>query len=202
MNTNILCLIAAPFVLAALFDVNNWLKRAQTTVDARGNELAVASHGAGFLALASLAVWIVGPAEFLRFMRDAPSAFPDDWIHWLPALAFVAAVGWGFLWLVSGARRSLAWAGYRDSRFLTRAIVKIAIGGGLWLAFWNPSSSWSRDAVAWLTFARMMPTTGGCLMALIAWLIVTGCTKFLLVMWPRFVSARGAVADDIAAQEF
>jgi hypothetical protein len=172
-----------PFALVA--DVLFWFQWARTRGDVRANELAIASHGAGFLALAVLAVWWAGPALSLQFMLDAPGA-SADWVHRVGALLAVAAVVAGLLWFFSGARRSLAWAGFRDSRLIARAVVKIGFGAALWWAVWYPPVSWPRV----------------CIDAAIVWLLVTGATKLLLVVVPRFGSARGLVEEDIEAQRF
>jgi len=175
---------AALVPVALLSDIWLWFKRARTTPDPRGNELAIASHGAGFLSLAVLAVWIAGPLQTLAFMIAAPGAFPTEWIHWIPALALAAAVLLGVVCLLTGARRSMAWAGFRDSRYLTRAVVKIAFGAAVWWSFWILPASSSGELVTWMAVARLLPWSRACILALILWLVVTGATKFLLVALP------------------
>ena len=200
----ILALFLAPLLLALLIDVLNLVGRWRTFVQRqqpREAELLRASHGFAVLVMAATALYAAGAAEINRFI-DALRAAPSDPWHLVPAVVFAGVVLWGAVWTISGVRRSLAWAGYRDSRLLTRAGVKIALGVGVWLLFWYPPASWPREVLAWLTVARTMPESGACIVALMIWLLVTGCTKFLLVMWPRSGSAKEDVADDIAAQEF
>jgi hypothetical protein len=193
---------AALLPVALLMDVWALLKRARSTPDPRANELAIASHGAGFLALAALAVWIAGPSQTLAFMLAAPAAFPDDWMHWLPALALAVAVGGGLLSLMTGARRSLAWAGFRDARLLSRAVVKIGMAATVWWVFWYAPSSGHASWLAWLAVARLLPWSRACIVAVIVWLVVTGSTKFLLVIWPRFASAIERVIQNIKEHEW
>jgi hypothetical protein len=163
--------------------------------------LAVASHGAGFLALAVLAVCVAGSSQAMRFMLDAPDA-SASWLHRIGALLAVAWAVAGLLWFLSGARRALAWAGFHDSRLITRALVKIGFGAALWWAVWYPPMSWPRDVLLWMAYARAMPISRVCIEAMIIWLLVTGTTKLLFVVMPRFGSARREVEDDIEAQEF
>jgi hypothetical protein len=190
---------ALPFVLIS--DVLFLFKLARTSGDLRANELAIASHGAAFLALAVLSVWLAGWAQAMQFMLSAPGA-SADWLHRAVALLAVAFVVASLLWFFSGARRSLAWAGFHDSRLITRALVKIAFGAALWWAVWYPPASWPRDVLAWIAWARDMPISRVCIEAVIVWLVVTGATKFLLVVWPRFGTARALVTEDIDAQRF
>jgi hypothetical protein len=197
--TLIVYLAALPFALVS--DVVFWFKRARTTSDVRANELAVASHGAGFLALAVLAVCVAGSSQAMRFMLNAPDA-SADWLHRVGALLAVAWAVAGLLWFFSGARRSLAWAGFRDSRLIMRAVVKIGFGAALWWAVWYPPASWPRDVLLWMAYARAMPISRVCIDAAVVWLVVTGAVKLLLVVVPRFASARGLVEEDIEAQRF
>jgi hypothetical protein len=182
MEIFVYLLIALPFALLLVADVVYWLNRARNQSDARANELAVASHGAGFLALAVLAVWWAGPAVAWRFIAGAPDA-SADWLHRFCALAAVAWVAGGLLWFVSGARRSLTRAGVRDSRLIARALVKMVFGAALWWAVWYAPASWPGDVLKWIGFARAMPISCICIEAATVWLLVTGATKLLLILW-------------------
>lgn len=175
----IVSIILLPVTL--VMNIFHWSGSYRTFIqrqEPRAQELTKASHGAAVLALAGLLLYTAGAPVITRFLA-ALRAAPDDPWHLFPALAFAGVVLWGLLWLVSGARRSLAFAG-RDSRYLTRAVVKIALGVGLWLAFWHPPLSWSVSIGA----VRSVPFSAVAVVGVVAWLTVTGLTKFLLVALP------------------
>jgi hypothetical protein len=190
----ILALLAVlPLVL--LFDVLHLVGRWRMFIQRqqpRDAELLRASHGAAVLVIVALALYAVGVPEVIRFI-DALRAAPADPWHFLPALAVAGVVLWGVLWLASGARRSLTYKG-RDSRLLTRAGVKILFGGAVWSVLWHPPASWAPDVLLWIAVARSVPYSRFALVALIAWLTVTGCTRFLLVAVPMAGNALRIVA--------
>jgi hypothetical protein len=149
----------------------------------REAELLKASHGAAVLAICGLAAATVGAAAINRFIGELIAA-PDDPWHFGPALAVAGLVLWGLLWFVSGAKRSLGYAGFRDSRFITRAILKVALGAAVWWVFRNPPPSWSPDVLEWIAWARASTYARLAIDAVIIWLVVTGLVRFLLVALP------------------
>jgi len=163
----------------------------------RDAELLKASHGAAVLALCGLGLSTVGMAQIDEFVT-ALRAAPDDWKYAGGALAFAAVILWGVVWFVSGARRSLAWAGFRDSRLITRAMLKIGAAAAVWMIWHNPPLDW-----VWVYWLReVVPYSGPAVMVLVLWLGVTGAVKLVLVLWARHLAARDLVEQDIAAQEF
>jgi len=188
--------------VAALMDWHYWLRRAQTQGTPRENEIALASHGAGFLALCGLAVDRVGPTAFGEFLRNAVQGFPAEWMYWIPALIFAGFVRIGAVWFLSGANRSLTYAGFRDSRLLSRAIIKLGFGVFLVIAFWYPPAGWPPYFAAWLILLRLFEYTGPVVVGLVVWLLVTGSVRLVLVLWQRRSRARELVAADIAANKF
>lgn len=186
------CLILAPLAVLLLIDIRRWLGSYLTFIqrqDPRAQELTKASHGAAVLAFAGLLLYAAGAPAIVHFLA-ALRAAPDDPWHLFPALASAGVVLWGLLWVVSGARRSLAFAG-RDSRYLTRAVVKIALGVGVWLAFWHPPASWAASIGA----ARSVPFSDVAVAGVVAWLTITGLTKFLLVAIPAAGKAAKVIKD-------
>jgi hypothetical protein len=181
----LLCLLP----VAAVCDVVYWLRRAQTQGDLRANELAIASHGGAFLGLAALGAWIMGPAKLAGLVLSAPAAFPEDWQVWVPAVALVTMVVLGLYWALTGGARSMALAGDRDARFITRALLKIATGAAFWWFIWHPLPSWPRDMLDWIVYLRTLPAGAVGIMAVTAWLVVTGLVRFLLVALPAAASA-------------
>src|SRR5271155_2721521 len=181
MFTILGCLLMLPF--AALADWLYWLKRARTKATPRECELAISSHGAGFLALCGFILWMMGPAEIRAFVM-ALWASPYDWTQCVPALVFAGFCWVGAGWFFSGARRAWQFAGFRDSRCIMRALVKISLGVGVWWVFAMPPAAWSPDVRAWVAVLWLFPYTGPVVEALVIWLLVTGGTKFLLVAVP------------------
>jgi hypothetical protein len=167
----------------------------------REAELAKASHGAAVLAIVGLGLFMAGAAEINGFL-GALIAAPSDWKYAGAAAAVALAVLWGGLWFVTGARRSLAYGGFRDSRIITRAVAKIAFGGVVWLLWNNPPASWPPDLLQWIGAARALPYSRFAIEAVIAWLVVTGFVKLVLVVWARISRARKDVIVDIDANEF
>jgi hypothetical protein len=163
----------------------------------RDAELMRCSHGAGILALFGLGLWTVGAAQIDAFL-SALRAAPDDWQYAGGALAFAAVALWGVVWFISGARRSLAFAGFRDSRLITRATMKIGAAAAVWMIWNYPPASWW----AWAYWLRAVPYSGAAVLAVVIWLGVTGLVKLVLVLWARYSAARDMVAQDIAAQDF
>jgi hypothetical protein len=204
----LLLFLAFPWLFAAvvfgvplLEDWHYWLMRAQRSGTSRENEIAIASHGAGFLALCGLVVDRVGgPGPFGQFLRDAVQGFPADWLYWIPALIFGLVVSTAAVWLLSGVNRSLTYSGFRDSRLLKRALLKLGCGGGLVVAFWYPH--WGPEITALLVVLRLDPYTGPFVVGLVVWLLVTAAVRLVLVLWQRRTDARGEVERDIAGQEF
>lgn len=167
----------------------------------REAELSKASHGAAVLAICALALDNLGAARIDAFLTALRAAPESPW-HFGPALAVAGVVGWGVLWTVTGARRAFWFASFRDGRIITRALVKIASGVGVYAVLWNPPASWSPDVLAWIAVARN--TAGGrfVIEALVLWLTVTGLVKLVLVFARRISRAREQVTVDIAAQQF
>jgi hypothetical protein len=167
----------------------------------REAELSKASHGAAVLAIVALALHGVGAARIDAFLTGLRTAPENPW-YFIPALAIAGLVGWGLLWTVTGARRAFWFASFRDGRLITRALVKIASGVGVYAVLWNPPAGWSPDVLAWIATARN--TAGGrfVIEALVLWLTVTGLAKMVLVFARRISRAREQVTVDIAAQQF
>jgi hypothetical protein len=193
--------ILVPIQLA--IDIVHWIGRYRNfhqRLEPRERELSKTSHGAGVLAICALLLNTIGAAAAEEF-ADALQA-SSDLRYWIPALLFAGAVLWGATWFLSGVNRSLAYAGFRDSRLINRALVKIAAGGGLYWLIWHPPASWWLSARASLAVARSL--TWPCFMieAVMLWLIVTGAVKLLLLLWQRRSLARVLVEQDIAAQQF
>jgi hypothetical protein len=156
------------------------------------------SHGAGVLALCALALWSVGAAQIDACLTALQRGGPDDWQYAGGAVAFGAVLVFGLLYFISGVRRSLAFAGFRDSRLITRAVAKIAFAAAVWMIWNKPPASLSAVAVVHL----VVPYSGDAVMAVVLWLGVTGSVKLVLVLWARYSAAREMVAQDIAAQDF
>ena len=146
--------LAIPFVL-----VSDWFVFLKG-LEPRERELTRASHGVAMILIVAFA-WhknliVLVPFEY----RTDTSA----------AAAFVVA--WGLSWVILGAGRSRF--GYRDGRLIGRAIVKVGLGLGLYfwlLPQWHLTEWWEvlvYDAAVAVSF----------------WCVVTGATKFVLLMRP------------------
>jgi hypothetical protein len=161
-------------LVPALRGYRNFL-RSQPPRDA---ELSKASHGAAVLAVVALALWFVGWPRIDAFLT-AFRAAPDSPLHLAVVAGVAGVVLWGVLWLVTGARRSLQFAG-RDSRVITRAALKISVGVGVWMIWNNPPASWW----PWVVLLHEVPYSAAVVAVLCGWLAVTGAAKMLLVALP------------------
>lgn len=162
--------LAVPVV--AFLDWFKWIKRQPT---GGPQELAKACHGAGLVAL--LAVWFCGSGEFDDFTYGLVTQ--QSLLCWLPII--VAA--WGLGWLLLNARYAAQAIGRPQRATMTvRALIKIAIGGVLWLGA-GPGN-----------LLVQLPA---------AWCLATGGTKLLLMIWGGArEKAYPMVEQDIAAKEF
>jgi hypothetical protein len=190
--------------LALLMDIFHWTGRYRQfhqRQQPREAELSKASHGAAVLAIVALALVRIGGDAINSFIGGLIEAPENPW-NFAPALLLAGLVLWGLLWFVTGARRALWFASFRDGRLITRAVCKMIFGAAVYAVAWRPPSSWPPDVLAWIAWARALPSARFAIEALVIWLTVTGLVKFLLVMWRRISRAREQVAADIAAQGF
>jgi hypothetical protein len=125
-------------------------------------ELTRASHGV-FMMLAAAAL------AYGNCWLGCTYLVPGEYQQWiLPSLGFIGL--WGLFWLVVGAARSRY---YRDYHLLGRAAAKVILGGALW--YWV--SDWPRDYnwQLWGWYGAMV---------CVAWCLVTGLTKSILLLRP------------------
>jgi hypothetical protein len=171
--------VAVPFVLLA-----DWLKFIKH-LPPREQNLTRASHGAGLLVFAALALREIIRVQGIGGFARGLSAMPDDPGLWVPALLWAITVVWGLVWFLVGCRRA---QGPRDGLLTTRAVVKSVVGfvaffvaqGGLVPADW-----WGAF------FIEMALFLGG------IWCVVTGLTKFVLLMRGGGGNAAGLVGEQI-----
>jgi hypothetical protein len=144
----------------------------------RDYELKLCSRAAGVLAVAARLLWqLAGWREVAAFLTVARTS--PDWEHGGAVLAVGGALLLASVFFVTGARRSLLFAGERDARRLAFSAVKIALGVGLWLVWNNPPADWA----AWAALLHSVPYSTVAIMALATWLAATGVVKFGLVAW-------------------
>jgi hypothetical protein len=178
--TVVVVVLLFPFalVVATLMDISavlNCFRRFLLRQSPREQELTKASWGAALLVIGAGVLWVAGSAHIQKCI-DALGAWPNDPLHWAPALVFLLVISWGVLWFLTGTRRALAFGQERDARLIIRALYKIAFGlviAILLSSYGGPPRYWPRvipiTVVTWPV------------LALVAWLTVTGATKFLLV---------------------
>jgi hypothetical protein len=177
MITALIVVIFFPFalVIALIRDfqaIANAFRRLEGRQSAFEQELTKASWGAAILVLGAGVLLVAGRARIQRCI-DALGAWPNDPQHGLAAIVFLLVIAWGLLWFTTGTRRALAFGQERDSRLITRALFKIASGLVIAILLWGPPAGCPHIIPA-------TPVTWPVL-ALVAWLIVTGAVKFLLV---------------------
>jgi hypothetical protein len=142
----------------------------------RDGELTRASHGMGILALLVVAglalrqIWRWQLSDFTAALQAG-----DPW-HWVPALLLLLVVTWAVVWVMTGTRRALRAGAERDSRIMTRSLLRIAAGLAVVLIVWNPPTQWAGLAA----LLRSVPYAQWAVIAVAAWLGVTGLVKFAL----------------------
>jgi hypothetical protein len=150
----------------------NFLRQQQP----RDGELTRASHGMGMLVLlvvAGIAMRQIWRWQFSDF-TDALQA-GDPW-HWVPALLVLLVVTWAVLWVMTGTRRALRAGAERDSRVMTRSLLKILAGLALVLIVCKPPDAWAGPVeLLW-----SVPYAPWAVIAVAAWLVVTGLVKFII----------------------
>jgi hypothetical protein len=170
-------LIALNLVVGFARGYRNFLHRQQP----RDGELTRASHGVGILVLLVLAgialrqVWRWQLSDLIGALRAG------DPLHWVPALLLLLVVTWGVLWVMTGVRRSIAFGAERDSRIITRAVLKILAGAALVLVLFKPPAQYAGA----IEFVRAVPYLPFAVLALAAWLSATGAVKFSLTLKGR-----------------
>ena len=168
-------LAAAPFMLLA-----DWFKYIRH-LPPREQNLARASHGAGMLVFACIALYVAGVGTFFR----ALGAGPAEPVLWASALLWIVTVIWGVSWLVIGCRRA---RGARDALLALRAAGKTAAGIAAFIVAQGglvPRDWWAADFI------------GIALLLAGIWCIVTGAVKFTLVMIGTGGGAERAVRRNI-----
>lgn len=155
-------LAALPFV--AVWDYFQFVERQPP----ERRELVKASHGAGVIALAAFLIWLPQGAQGFGDLAGALRAEPENPAYWVP----VAVLAWGLLWLVTGWHRAVK---FRDARIIARALVKIALGVGVFVYLRDHDLAAGRDAAAAWGFLVL-----GLYLAAV-WCVVTGTTKTLIL---------------------
>lgn len=168
-------LAAAPFMLLA-----DWFKFIRH-LPPREQNLARASHGAGMLVFAAIALYVAGFGTFFH----ALGAGPAEPVLWASALLLVATVVWGISWLIVGCRRA---RGARDALLALRAAGKI--GAGIAACIVAQGGYVPRDWSAADFIAAALLLIG-------VWCMVTGAVKFILVMIGTGGGAERAVRRNI-----
>jgi hypothetical protein len=140
------------------------------------------------LAIVARALFVIGEARIDSFLA-ALRAEPQNPLYSGPALAVAGVVLWAILWTVTGARRALWFGSFRDGRLITRDLVKIVAGAGIYAVMWNPPASWPASMLALIAAARASPYARFAVEALVIWLTVTGAVKLVLVVWRRISHA-------------
>lgn len=186
-------------LVPALRGYRNFL-RSQQPLD---GERTRASHGMGILVLLVVAglalryVWRWQLSDFTSALQGG-----NAW-HWVPALLLLLVLTWAVLWVMTGTRRALRAGAERDSRVMTRAVVKILAGAAVVFIVCKPPAQYA-GLVALLWSVPYLPYA---VMALAAWLAVTGLVKFALAaagrrkprtppVTPPKPPARDATADE------
>jgi len=174
-------IIGGLFALAFIIDhaprYLNFLRRQQP----RDGELTRASHGVGILVLLVIAgialrqVWRWQLSDFVGALQAG------DPLHWVPALLLLLVITWAVLWVMSGVRRSVAFGAERDSRIITRSVLKILTGAALVLVLFRPPQQYAGA----VEFVRSVPYLPFAVLAGAGWLASTGLMKFSLAIKGR-----------------
>jgi hypothetical protein len=142
----------------------------------RDGELTRASHGMGILVLLVVAglalrqIWRWQLSDFTNALQAG------DPLHWVPALLLLLVVTWGLVWVMTGTRRALRAGAERDSRVMTRSLMKIGAGLVVMFIVYKPPAQYAGlAALLW-----SVPYLPWAVMAFAAWLAVTGLVKFSL----------------------
>jgi len=172
-------LVAVPFVLLA-----DWLKFIKH-LPPREQNLARASHGAGLLVFAALALHEIIRVQGIGPFARGVAAIPGDPSLSVPAILWATTVVWGLVWFLVGCRRA---HGPRDGLLTTRAVVKAVVG---FVAFFIAQAGLVPGDWWCAFFIEMALFLGG------IWCVVTGLTKFVLLMRSGGGNAAGLVAGQI-----
>ena len=170
-------LLALDLVAGFGLKYRNFLRQQQP----RDGELTRASHGMGIFV-----VLVVAGIALRQVWRWQLSDFTDalqagDPLHWVPALLLLLVVTWAVLWVMTGTRRALRAGAERDSRIMTRSVVKILAGLAVVFIVCEPPAEYAGlVALLW-----SVPYLAYSVMALAAWLAVTGLVKFALAVKGR-----------------
>jgi hypothetical protein len=178
----VLSILGGLFALALAYDLGllkyrNFLRQQQP----RDGELTRASHGIGIIVLLVVAgialrqIWRWQLSDFIGALQAG------DPLTWVPALLLLLVITWAVLWVMTGIRRSLAFGAERDSRVITRSVLKILAGAALVLVLFRPPQQYA-GAIA---FVRSVPYLPFAVMALAGWLAATGAMKFSLALKGR-----------------
>jgi hypothetical protein len=141
-----------------------WADHMQHIRNPLDKELSQASHGAALILLGPLLV-------HFAFYDRWTAYLPPNFVPWVwPACYFLMALG--AFWLVVGVMRSRT--NYRDAQLIARAMIKIALGCGLfWMLYVDilPQRNWpyKRDIYLLLLFVSLF-------------CVLTGLVKFGLLM--------------------
>jgi hypothetical protein len=157
--------------------------------------LTRASHGVGIIVLLVIAgialrqLWRWQLSDFIGALQAG------DPLHWVPALLLLLVITWAVLWVMTGVRRASG-AG-RDSRIITRSVLKILTGGALVLFLFKPPQQYAGA----IEFVRSVPYLPFVVIAVAAWLAATGVVKLLMQLGGRR-AALPPVEEDIENKEF
>jgi hypothetical protein len=153
-----LLLVYAPFALLLDYLDHFW------KLEPRDAEITRAAHGIG---LALLIPFVVHLADQGLWWGYLPAlVWPYLKYRWFVVYGVIAI---GVYWFIMGVARS---RGYRDMRYITRALVKIAIGCFLLYANTNRlfmDLPWRRETFLLVAIAGY-------------WCVITGCVKLALYM--------------------
>jgi hypothetical protein len=174
-------IIGGLFALAFIIDHAPKYRNFLRQQEARDGELTRASHGVGILVLLVVAgialrqVWRWQLSDFIGALQAG------DPLHWVPALLLLLVITWAVLWVMSGVRRSLAFGAERDSRIITRSVLKILAGAALVLVLFRPPQQYAGA----VEFVRSVPYLPFAVLAVAGWLAATGLMKFSLAIKGR-----------------
>ena len=165
--------IGGLFVLAFIIDhapkYRNFLRQQQP----RDGELTRASHGVGIIVLLIIAGIALRQVWRWQFSDFTDALQTGDPLHWVPALLLLLVITWAVLWVMTGVRRSLAFGAERDSRIITRSVLKVLAGALLVLFLFKPPQQYAGA----VEFVRSVPYLPFAVMAVAGWLAATGAMK-------------------------
>jgi hypothetical protein len=159
-------LVGGVLVIAALMVMGKWREHMGRIRDPLKQQLDFAAHGTG---LAILLPWLVQRA----FIEGYIYYLPPEWIAyvWPATYAFMAL---GVYMLVLGGMRSRT--NFHDANLMSRSGIKIGVGFVIFALIIEdvlPPQDWDRIYQHYAFWA---------LTFVAAWCIITGLTKFLLLL--------------------